>query len=72
MKLNFQKNELLNPSDKNTILFNVFSGIHKVKPWNGEQLKDIDKKYWELKYSELEEELKDYKKHLKELKSKVQ
>lgn len=50
----------------------VFSGINRVKPWNGEQLKDIDKKYWELKYSELEEELKDYKKHLKELKAKVQ
>ena len=66
------KDELLNPSDKNTVLFEIFSGIYRVKSWNGEQLKDIDKKYWELKYSELEEELKDYKKHLKELKAKVQ
>lgn len=71
-EVKLSKNELLNPNNKNTILFNIYSSISKVKPWNGEQLKDIDKKYWELKYSELEEELKDYKKHLKELKAKVQ
>lgn len=66
------KDELLNPSNKNTILFKNPYGICRVKPWNGERLYDIDSDYWELKYSELEEELKGYKKHLKELKAKMQ
>lgn len=62
------KDELLNPNNKNTILFDTVWGVYKVKPWNGERLKYIDSKRWELKYNELEEELKDYKKHLKNLK----
>ena len=66
------KDELLNPSDKNTILFKNSSGICRVKPWNGERLFYIDREYQELKYSDLEEELKGYKKHLKELKAKMQ
>ena len=66
------KDELLNPSNKNTILFKNPYGICRVKPWNGEWLYYIDSEYWELKYSDLEEELKGYKKHLKGLKAKVQ
>ena len=66
------KDELLNPSNKNTILFKNPYGICRVKPWNGERLYYIDSEHWELKYSDLEEELKGYKKHLKELKAKVQ
>ena len=71
-EVKLSKNELLNPNNKNTILFDTYSSISRVKPWNGERLKDIDSKYWELKYSDLEEELKGYKKHLKELKAKMQ
>ena len=71
-EVKLSKNELLNPNNKNTILFDIYSSISRVKPWNGEQLKDIDSKYWELKYSDLKEELKGYKKHLKELKAKMQ
>ena len=71
-EVKLSKNELLNPNNKNTILFDTYLSISRVKPWNGERLKDIDSKYWELKYSDLEEELKGYKKHLKELKAKMQ
>lgn len=71
-EVKLSKNELLNPNNKNTILFDIYSSISRVKPWNGEQLKDIDSKYWELKYSDLKEEFKGYKKHLKELKAKMQ
>ena len=67
-EVKLSKDELVNANNKNTILFNSMLGIYRVKPWNGEKLKYIDSKYWELKYSELEKELKDYKKHLKELK----
>ena len=71
-EVKLSKNELLNPNNKNTILFDTYSSISRVKPWNGERLKDIDSKYWELKYSDLKEEFKGYKKHLKELKAKMQ
>lgn len=66
------KDELLNPSDKNTILFGNSFDICRVKPWNGERLFYIDREYWKLKYSDLKEELKGYKKYLKELKAKMQ
>jgi hypothetical protein len=66
------KDELLNPSDKNTILFENSFDICRVKPWNGERLFYIDREYWKLKYSDLKEELKGYKKYLKELKAKMQ
>lgn len=66
------KDELLNPSDKNTILFENSFDICRVKPWNGERLFYIDREYWKLKYGDLKEELKGYKKYLKELKAKVQ